>query len=92
MRAIFLLLLCAMTAQAADAADKSFVLATTTSLEDSGLLSDLLPRFTKETGIEVRVVAQGTGQALDTARTATPISCWCTIPTPRRNSCRRASA
>jgi tungstate transport system substrate-binding protein len=68
MRAIFALLLCAMTAQAANAADKSFVLATTTSLEDSGLLADLLPRFTKESGVEVRVVAQGTGQALDTAR------------------------
>ena len=68
MRALFALLVLAMTAQGAAAADKSFVLATTTSLEDSGLLSDLLPRFTKATGIEVKVVAQGTGQALDTAR------------------------
>ncbi|HUK58798.1 MAG TPA: substrate-binding domain-containing protein [Stellaceae bacterium] len=68
MRPILLLLLCAMTASTASAAEKSFVLATTTSLEDSGLLDDLLPRFTKESGIKVRVVAQGTGQALDTAR------------------------
>jgi tungstate transport system substrate-binding protein len=44
------------------------VMASTTSTEQSGLFSHLLPAFTKETGIEVRVVAQGTGQALDMAR------------------------
>ena len=44
------------------------VLASTTSVEDSGLLGRILPLFTKATGIEVRVVAQGTGQALETAR------------------------
>ncbi len=68
MRLLFVLLLCALTASAAAAAEKSFVLATTTSLEDSGLLSGILPQFTKASGIEVRVIAQGTGQALDTAR------------------------
>ena len=40
----------------------------TTSTEQSGLFKDLLPKFTKETGIGVRVVALGTGQALDMAR------------------------
>jgi tungstate transport system substrate-binding protein len=40
----------------------------TTSTEQSGLFKDLLPHFTKATGIEVRVVALGTGQALDMAR------------------------
>ena len=44
------------------------VMASTTSTEQSGLFGHLLPAFTKETGIEVRVVAQGTGQALDMAR------------------------
>jgi tungstate transport system substrate-binding protein len=44
------------------------VVASTTSTEQSGLFRHLLPAFTKETGIEVRVVALGTGQALDTAR------------------------
>lgn len=43
------------------------VLASTTSVENSGLLAQILPQFTKETGIEVHVVAQGTGQALATA-------------------------
>ena len=43
-------------------------MASTTSVEDSGLLGRILPLFTKDTGIEVRVVAQGTGQALETAR------------------------
>ena len=42
-------------------------LATTTSTQDSGLLDVLLPEFTKETGIKVDVLAQGTGQALKTA-------------------------
>ena len=40
----------------------------TTSTQDSGLFGHLLPIFTAKTGIAVRVVAQGTGQALDTAR------------------------
>jgi tungstate transport system substrate-binding protein len=40
------------------------VLASTTSVENSGLLSHILPEFTRQTGIEVRVVAVGTGQAL----------------------------
>ena len=43
------------------------MLASTTSVENSGLLGYILPIFTRETGIEVRVVAQGTGQALTTA-------------------------
>src|ERR1700730_3821203 len=46
---------------------QSIVLASTTSVENSGLLAKILPLFTKKTGIEVRVVAQGTGQALATA-------------------------
>lgn len=43
-------------------------LATTTSVEDSGLLGALVPVFEKETGIDVQVVAVGTGQALEIAR------------------------
>jgi len=42
--------------------------ASTTSTEQSGLLKDLLPAFTRDTGIEARVVAVGTGQALDMGR------------------------
>ncbi len=42
----------------------SFILATTTSTQDSGLLDDLLPVFTEDTGIEAKVVAVGTGKAL----------------------------
>jgi tungstate transport system substrate-binding protein len=44
------------------------VLASTTSTEQSGLFAHLLPAFRQATGIEVRVVAVGTGQALDLAR------------------------
>src|ERR1700739_909968 len=50
------------------AADVSIVLPSTPSVENSGLLEYILPQFTDKTGIVVRVVAQGTGQALDTAR------------------------
>jgi tungstate transport system substrate-binding protein len=46
---------------------QSIILASTTSVENSGLLANILPTFTKETGITVHVLAQGTGQALQTA-------------------------
>jgi tungstate transport system substrate-binding protein len=55
-------------ASAADMPADTIRLATTTSLDNSGLLGAMLPIFTKETGITVHVLAQGTGQALDTAR------------------------
>ena len=57
-----------LAAQAAPAKDRFIVVASTTSTEQSGLFGHLLPQFTRTTGIEVRVVALGTGQALDTAR------------------------
>jgi tungstate transport system substrate-binding protein len=50
------------------AAEPSIVLASTTSVEASGLLANILPQFTAKTGITVNVVAQGTGKAIDTAR------------------------
>ena len=50
------------------AQDKSIVVASTTSTQDSGLFGHILPMFKTKTGIDVKVVAQGTGQALDTAR------------------------
>jgi tungstate transport system substrate-binding protein len=58
----------ALLATAAIAQDPSIVVASTTSTEDSGLFGYLLPIFKRKTGIDVKVVAQGTGQALDTAR------------------------
>ena len=50
------------------AQEKSIVITSTTSTQDSGLFGHLLPLFTAKTGITARVVAQGTGQAIDTAR------------------------
>jgi tungstate transport system substrate-binding protein len=50
------------------AQDKVIVMASTTSTEQSGLFGHLLPIFKQATGIDVRVVAVGTGQALDTGR------------------------
>src|SRR6266403_34306 len=48
--------------------DRSIVVASTTSTQDSGLFGYLLPIFKAKTGIAVKMIAQGTGQALDTAR------------------------
>jgi tungstate transport system substrate-binding protein len=50
------------------AQERSIVVASTTSTQDSGLFGYLLPIFKAKTGIDVKVVAQGTGQALDTGR------------------------
>ena len=58
----------AITTPAAHAQDKSIVVSSTTSTQDSGLFGHILPLFRSKTGIEVKVVSQGTGQALDTGR------------------------
>jgi tungstate transport system substrate-binding protein len=55
-------------ATGASAQDKFIVMASTTSTEQSGLFAHLLPAFRKASGIDIRVVAQGTGQALDMGR------------------------
>jgi tungstate transport system substrate-binding protein len=52
----------------ASAQDKSIVVSSTTSTQDSGLFGHILPLFKAKTGIDVKVVSQGTGQALDTGR------------------------
>jgi tungstate transport system substrate-binding protein len=49
-------------------AEEFITVASTTSTENSGLFGHVLPIFTDRTGIEVRVIAQGTGQALETGR------------------------
>ena len=58
----------ALAAQLGIAQDKSIVVSSTTSTQDSGLFEHLLPLFKSKTGITVKVVAQGTGKALDTGR------------------------
>ena len=64
--AALILALCATAPGAA--AGQTIILASTTSVEASGLLANILPKFTAKTGITVNVVAQGTGKAIDTAR------------------------
>lgn len=54
----------AIIASRALAAEREILLATTTSVQDSGLLDVLLPDFKKETGVKVRVIAVGSGAAL----------------------------
>ena len=67
-RRLFLGMLLALVAVVGQAQDKFIVVASTTSTEQSGLFGYILPLFEKKTGIKVRVVALGTGQALDLAR------------------------
>jgi len=55
----------ALSVSAGWAADRFITVSSTTSTENSGLFKHILPLFQKKTGIQVRVVAQGTGQALD---------------------------
>jgi len=57
-------LACAVVGRADARSKPSIILATTTSTEDSGLLDVLVPRFEQESGIEVKVIAVGTGAAL----------------------------
>ncbi len=64
----FCALLAASVALPVAAQDKFIVVASTTSTQDSGLFGHILPLFKARTGIDVRVVAQGTGQALATAK------------------------
>jgi tungstate transport system substrate-binding protein len=66
-RALILLGLAAVSFPAA-AQNKFIVVQSTTSTENSGLLAYILPIFTKKTGIEVRIVAVGTGQAIKNAQ------------------------
>ena len=60
-------LLAAAAPFALQAEDKFIIVQSTTSTQNSGLFDHILPIFTKKTGIEVRVVAVGTGQALKNA-------------------------
>ena len=64
----------------------------TTSTEQSGLFGFLLPQFQKASGITVKVVALGTGQALDVVAAATPTWCSYTIKLPKKNSWRTVRA
>jgi tungstate transport system substrate-binding protein len=61
-------LLLAFATFVAQAQERFITVASTTSTEQSGLFAHILPVFEKKTGIQVRVVALGTGQALDLAR------------------------
>jgi tungstate transport system substrate-binding protein len=67
-KAAAVLAIAGLTAAPAWAQDRFIVMASTTSTEQSGLFGYLLPAFKQSTGIDVRVVAVGTGQALDIGR------------------------
>jgi len=67
--AVAMVLLAACGGPAAGpSAERSLILATTTSTQDSGLLDDLLPAFTTDTGWAVKTVAVGSGQAIELGR------------------------
>src|SRR5262245_578322 len=67
-RTVLALALTAALSASAFAQDKSIIVSSTTSTVDSGLFGHVLPLFKQKTGIDVKVLSQGTGQALDTGR------------------------
>jgi len=82
----------ALSATPTLAQDKSIVVASTTSTQDSGLFEYLLPLFKKKTGITVKVVAQGTGRRSTPAGAAMPTWCSCTPNRRKKNSSPKARA
>ena len=64
----FVIFIASITANNLKSNKGTIILATTTSTEDSGLLDYLLPIFTKDTGIKVKVISVGTGKALQLGR------------------------
>jgi tungstate transport system substrate-binding protein len=66
--AIGLALVACGSPAAGPSAEKSLILATTTSTQDSGLLDELLPAFTADTGWQVKTLAVGSGQAIELGR------------------------
>ncbi len=74
------------------AEEKSIVVASTTSTEDSGLFSHILPLFKAKTGIAVKVLAQGTGRHSIPVVAGTPMSCSSTPSQPRKDSSPTGSA
>src|SRR5262249_53361410 len=68
LRRTMLALFLALTALPLQAQDRFITVASTTSTEQSGLFAFLLPIYEQQTGVKVRVVALGTGQALDVGR------------------------
>ena len=68
----------------------AITVASTTSTEQSGLFKYLLPKFTDKTGIGVKVVALGTGQALDVGRRGDTDVCSSTTRRRKRSSWPRA--
>lgn len=65
---LFLVSLFSFSVVGVSHAQKSIIVSSTTSTEQSGLFGHILPPFEKKTGIQVKVVAVGTGQALDIGR------------------------
>jgi len=64
----FIIFLFMMLASSVNAERRELILSSTTSTQNSGLYDYILPMFTKDTGISVKVVAVGTGQAIRIAR------------------------
>src|ERR1044072_2361233 len=67
-RLVLALAISAALSAPAFAQDKAIVVASTTSTNDSGLFGHILPIFKAKTGSDVKVISQGTGQALDTGK------------------------
>ena len=80
-----LLGLCLALSQAVARAQTTLVMASTTSTEQSGLFGHLLPAFKAASGLDVKVVALGTGQALDMGRRGDADVLFCTTRWPKKS-------
>ena len=92
LRRTLLALFLALSAPVAAFADPFIVVQSTTSTEQSGLFGHLLPLFKAKTGIEVRVVAVGTGQAIKNARNGDGDVLFVHAKPEKRSSCPTARA
>ena len=70
----------------------SLMLATTTSTDNTGLMDVLAPELKKDTGIELKWTAIGTGKALEMGKNVTWMCCWCMHRRRKRNMWPTASA
>src|SRR5262249_3915743 len=81
-----------VAAAPARAQDRSIVVASTTSTQDSGLFGHILPLFKQKTGIVVKVVAQVPARRSTPRAAAMPTWFWCMPGRQRRNSLRKGLA
>ena len=89
--ALLLALVFSSPSNGAEVTQRTVILSTTTSTQDSGLLDVLIPLFEKQTGYSIKTISVGTGQALALAAKGTRTWLWCMRRAWKSNTSPRAS-